>query len=756
MPTLLLTAAAALCAATNADDAPLADYFGFQGVEAIKIGDRAGPMYVADMNGDGLQDILIVNNHFSRIDLLLQDRNGDPADIPSVSRANEIPEHWRFDREQIMVPHKVTALATHDFDNDSRMDIVYAAQPSHVVFLRQMPDGTFEQARRHRVKDIAANRAAFSIHNIIDNRAPELITIADGNIVIYPITGDVLGKATEVPAGTKVVAFEIADYDGDGLDDIAGIAPDNKSPVRLWLARTYGGQLLLGPQIRFDMPTLREFAAVTPRDGDAALMAIIERASRRIVLYELVRESIETSGDREAAIEVHAFADSESGARSHVIVDVDEDGLLDVIATNGADNTVLVFRQLRNGGMDAPRSCPTLSGVDAIAACDIDGNGKSDLFVLSEDEGVVGRSPLFAGKVPFPQPVPIESGNTPVSLQTVELDEGWRLAVVSKQKRDYVLDLVDADGNRETIDLGSLSRGPDEILAFDADQDGRMDLLLLTRERPMKMLQATDDGFAVLDDSDMGQYGLVQEATADNTSIHDLDDDGHPELLIADDNFVRGVRYEPETEGSVSPGWQVVEQINIDDGSSTLASLASINEHQLIAADTDNDRLVLIGVGKDGSWSESDSLLVNGFELGPIHTGDFTGDGGDDILVMGDAGFAVVRLSGDRLALNEVQSWRSDETRRVQHELAVGDVNADGHVDMVSLDAGEQMLEIFTFGDSGRMMHATAFKVFESRIFSGGEPREFEPSQAIITDLTGDRASDILLLTHDRLLLYPQ
>jgi len=127
-----------------------------------------------------------------------------------------------------------------------------------------------------------------------------------------------------------------------------------------------------------------------------------------------------------------------------------------------------------------------------------------------------------------------------------------------------------------------------------------------------------------------------------------------------------------------------------------------------------------------------------------------------DIISIGDAGFAIIQLYGSRISLSEIQSWRSDNDRRVQHELATGDINADGFIDMVSLDAGEQMLEIFSFTASGRMLYAMGFKIFESKIFSGGEPREWQPSQVIIKDFTEDNMNDVLLLTHDRLLLYTQ
>ena len=123
---------------------------------------------------------------------------------------------------------------------------------------------------------------------------------------------------------------------------------------------------------------------------------------------------------------------------------------------------------------------------------------------------------------------------------------------------------------------------------------------------------------------------------------------------------------------------------------------------------------------------------------------------------MGDDGFAIIRLAGEHITLREFASWRTSDEQRYQHELAVGDVNSDGFVDIVSLDAGEQMCEIFTFSEAQRMLYATGFQVFESKIFSAGEPREFQPSQVLIADVTGDGANDLILLAHDRVLIYPQ
>ena len=82
--TLLLT----FTAFTGGSDSPsLGDYFGFTTVDSIKIGNQAGPMYEADINGDGLMDLLVINNHKSRIDLLIQKQNASPDDNNMIPKS---------------------------------------------------------------------------------------------------------------------------------------------------------------------------------------------------------------------------------------------------------------------------------------------------------------------------------------------------------------------------------------------------------------------------------------------------------------------------------------------------------------------------------------------------------------------------------------------------------------------------------------------------------------------------------------------
>lgn len=739
-----------------AQDEDLAGYFGFDGLEVIKIGRLAGPITCADVNGDGLTDLIAVNNYASRIELHYQRPDAQADDpVPAPARVNEFPEHWRFRRQSISVTHAVRAVVVDDFDSDGLQDLIYAGDPAEIVFVRQSQPGLFEVSRRHRVKNLSAARDGLAVADVLGDERPELLSLVDGTITVWPMDGDALGQPRRLPAGGKIIAMVLDDYDGDGRTDIAGIIPDDPAPVRVWFGGVEGSRAVIGAEIRFDMPSLVECASIRLPGAPAALLAVIERASKRIVVYQVTSRQIEESGDRDAALRVHAFTDAGNRKRDHAVVDVDGDGLLDLVATDTEANALVVYRQRAGKGFGAGQSYPSLSELTYLVAGNVDEDRFAELFVLSEKEGVVGRCEVADDGVPFPLPLNISPGHTPTALNLIRLEDGPRVAAVAKESRDYVIDLIDMAGRIQTIGLGQRSRSPETILALDADQDGRTDLLLFTRDKPMTMLHAGEEGFQLTESDDMGQYGLVQAARAENIAVFDIDGDGKEELLIADKNFIRAVRYDPAPAPGVSPGWQVVEQINARDSASKLVSLAILGD-RIVAADKENTRLLVMARGEDGRWGEIESLAVRGFAFSDIHAGAFSGDGGENILAVGDDGFAIVRLRGRRIALRELASWRTSDERRVQHELASGDVNGDGFTDLISLDAGEQMCEIFTFSRAQRMLYVTGFQVFESRLFSGGQPREYQPSQAIIADVTGDDAADLILLAHDRILLYPQ
>jgi len=730
-----------------ADDAPLRDWFGFSSLEVLPVGDDPGPMCVDDVDGDGLTDIVVANNRRSRIEILRQRPADERLDAPEPAQSvNEFPEHTHWERQLVPVADQVKALLVHDVNGDGRNDFIAAGSPGRITMLLQQDDGTFDAQRRKDIRSLAASTNAFTLVDIVGDAAPELISIVDGDLAWWPLEDGRLGAMERRPAGVKLVGVIPADYDGDGLIDIAGIAPDDAAPVRLWFARQDGNDRSIGGQTPFEMSPIAEFEAITLPGQQAARIAVIERPARRLVLHEVQR----VPADDDPDITLMGFADSGNRNRPVVLADVNADGLQDVITADAKGNAIAVFRQQAGTGLLPAESSPTVAEVDGLAVLpEVDG-APARLVVLSTKEGFVGTSDLVdSGTIAFPSAIQGAKGWEPKAIAATSN----AIAIVRNSGRKYKMDLVHADGSEgRGVDLGSLSRAPTSIVVADVDQDGLEDMLLITNDRPLMLLLGEADGaWTVLEKDDMGQYGLIGDGDAAAMVSRDIDGDGQSELLSADRNYVRALRYDRDGD---APGWQVVSQMNANDSDADLMALV-VTEDGLIAADREANELVLFADEGDG-MSQSETIALPGIEPRRLAVGALTGDANETVLVLGDDAMATVTRAGDKVALREAGTWRSSLENHAPHEFAVGDVNGDGRVDLLLLDAGEQMLEILTFNDSGSMEHAMGFPVFESRIFSGGQGREYQPRQAWVADMNGDGRDDVILLVHDRILVYPQ
>ncbi len=776
--------AGAAAAAVAQPEESLARYFGFGDPRIIVVDDGAGPMFSADFDGDGLADLGIVNNRKSRIELYVQRRSPrSDVEIERTFKVNELPPSRTYDRVEVSVAHQVMAVAPFDVDGDGLLDLVYAGSPGEIVVLKRSEGGMYEVYGRRRVRDLAATRTGFAIADVTGDEAPELLSLVAGKIQWFPLPASgAIGEPKDVGgggSGQEVIAFFVEDYDGDGMKDVLGAIPDDSAPLRLWRQQkapgaSGGKETIIGPELRFETPSVREVEPVRFPGRAAASIGVIERASRRIVFYDFVREAVDVAGssggEREATAEVRSFADGSSAERSVVVADIDGDGLADLIATNKSANQVDFRRQRPGLGFGQAEMFSSFKAPKALAVGQWDGAGPLEVFVLSEEEKTVGVGSFDAktGRLSFPRPIPpATAGSTPMALAHVTLHDGPALAVVVRDKRDHTLELHrppasgEGAGSSSTISLEGVKRPPQSMLPADIDHDGDVDLLLFTPGEPMVVVRVDRAGkpVDVLTDKTMPQFGLVQDAGPDNTALLDVTGDGKPELLIASKNFVRACAFD------ATNGWRVLEQITVPDAATNFTGLALMPARAgakptIVAADRAGGRIMLMAP-EAGGWKVSDTLRVPGLAINAIYAGAFTGARGTDsdaasLLAISDSGFGVIRLAGERAALESFAAFRSDEEDRLEHEMAVGDVNGDGYVDVAVLDAQEQMCMILTFSASRKVHLATEFRVFESRLFSRGESREYEPSDALIVDLTGDGGQDLALLVHDRVIVFPQ
>ncbi|MGA3008477.1 MAG: VCBS repeat-containing protein, partial [Opitutaceae bacterium] len=90
-------------------------------------------------------------------------------------------------------------------------------------------------------------------------------------------------------------------------------------------------------------------------------------------------------------------------------------------------------------------------------------------------------------------------------------------------------------------------------------------------------------------------------------------------------------------------------------------------------------------------------------------------------------------------------------------DVEAGDLNGDGRLDLVCVDPDKNVIEILGQDPAGLWQSRMHFKVFEKdEHYQGRRGSPEEPRETIIADVTGNGKNDLILLVHNRVLVYPQ
>src|SRR5207248_1899070 len=117
------------------DEPRLADYFGFLPLEVYKLDPRITNLILKDLYGDKVDDIIVVNNGRSRIDMLLSGKKpgkGENAAPAPDREPNQIASDKRMRLVSVPVNKEVVSLQVGDLDGDGRPDLAFYGTPAEI------------------------------------------------------------------------------------------------------------------------------------------------------------------------------------------------------------------------------------------------------------------------------------------------------------------------------------------------------------------------------------------------------------------------------------------------------------------------------------------------------------------------------------------------------------------------------------------------------------------------------------------------
>src|SRR6185369_1828089 len=143
-------------------------------------------------------------------------------------------------------------------------------------------------------------------------------------------------------------------------------------------------------------------------------------------------------------------------------------------------------------------------------------------------------------------------------------------------------------------------------------------------------------------------------------------------------------------------------------------------------------------------------------EFGNLQPVAFGGPAVNSVALMGLNAVAWLTLSGQIWELNELDGYETPIKDGHLTDVVSGDLNNDGRKDLVFLETARNYLDLVIFTADHKLVPANRWQVFEERTFRSRRSDLPEPREAAVADVTGDKKNDLIVIVHDRIVVYPQ
>jgi hypothetical protein len=742
--------------------------FGFTGREIYPIDDGISLLHAADLTGDGLNDLIVVNNLRSKINILYN-RTGKTNDVddtkpPVKLDLNELPPDARFRIDSIPVDEHIGGMVVADLNGDGKPDIAFFGDGKDLEVIYNLGTNGWSDPKRWHIDDGQMTANALADGDLNGDGLDDLVLLGDNGSLYYLAQNadHTLAEPQKIPYSGTPKAVQIVDVDADGKSDLLLVDFDSPTPFRFRLQNSSGQ---LGPEIYFKVPPIRSFDADN-LGGDAKdYMVTISQTSGRAEVSQFTRKPSEVLSGAFHRGQFQILPLTKSDAQRGLLwADVNGDGRPDLLVAEPDSGQLSVYLQQPDGSLAPPKTFPTLAGVSQIVAADLNGDGKPSIFLLSKDEHAVGVTQFDKnGKLPFPTLLPLDGKPLVMTVGALKPGAKPTLAIIVDKDGQRSLVTITADGKMKTQKLSdSFKSNPSSFTIADVNQDGLADLVVLIPYEKVKVLLQKPGGS--FDEVDVDPPGGALEQPW--LASADVDGDGKPELLLPQKNFVRAVVLERATgvqNSTNKPGWvfRVKDQINGAERDSRIVGATSARNGtngvpSIFLFDAEHKQLTLCERDATGVWQVVRSMDLPATDFSSVQTVALGGDDVQSIAFLGQNTVAWQALAGDAWDFTALDGYETPIKNGYLNDVIAGDLTGSGRKDLVFMETAKNYLDLVRFTANHKLVPADRWQVFEQHTFRGADNAVPEPREALVKDVTGDGKNDLIVLVHDRILVYPQ
>jgi predicted phosphodiesterase len=666
----------------------------FQEQTSYQVGFAHFGLVAADLNGDGRTDLAVPNTNDDDVSVLLNLHDALVNPSPFVTP-----------------PHATPLVA--DLNGDGTADVLVIDAAGKILYRQGIPGspGGFQPPEAinpgRPARDIALVRTAIGpVVAAVSDRADASGAFA---VSLYRYARGGFGWLDSFPTGSLPAQIVAGDLTGDGLDDLV-VRNVGDGTLSVFFPNESGPISPAAPGALFLPPlTLR----VGVGASDAALIDTTGRGVSDIVVTNKLtglvsilrydgRGIFDAAGPyRAGAGLLRAYGtgnitslEGTTGVVAGRLAASGPDGSvradsISLMTINPGSNSIGLIPGLGNGRFANPATLLTTKPAQVIRAADLNGDGLSDLVVVTTDSVDVYMGRRAGGFLP---PVSYDAGPSPSGLNLMDVNGDGRLdLLIGNPFGDVLVLLGEGDGTFQPY------RKTDRSVALAvADLNGSRAFIFADAGLDRVSVQYASGGNSVVGDRDQGLLapGAVQLADLDGNGIKDLivANSGSNNVLVypgLDPRQGRG-QFGPSLNGH---GFFT----GTNPAGITVADVTGDGRPDLIVANKgSNDVSVLINrPTPDGgfTFTQGPRLKVGS---GPVATvvQDINGDGIPDLLVSNSGSNNVMLLPGRGGGFFSDQAPTVFPVGTNPGPIFVGDFN--GQPGLVAVNRGSNDLTLIT------------------------------------------------------------
>jgi hypothetical protein len=750
-------------------------------------------LQASDINADGLLDLVVANNDRATVDILFQLKAGaDPFDSAPLSgstptaggitargnRWEPVVEDARFRRERVTTGVTMYDLAAGDLNGDGRPDLVYAGDPQALTVQLQQTDGSWSETR---LTEAPAPSLAVGNLRLADFNADGRTDLAMLGLkelaIFYQSESGELAAPVRLPlADENCYGLEIVDLDGDGRPDLVYLSNTRRDALRVRLQNARGQ---FGPEQPYAIKDARcTLQILAPADAAKKQPARLLFAQQRTGQLEFFNLEIGTlaagknekgkkdKADAAPVLRPRVFTPRAAGKTSaaYATGDFNGDGFEDIAVSDADGAQVFVYFRQSDGGFTVAERFPAFADIRSLAAGDWDGDGRAELVVGSAKEQAVGLARFNAeGRLDYPQPLPGSGRSLAVAAGDLAGTKTLTIVVLREEKGKRWLDFITRNPAGEpvvtrTVDLAGLKTDPRGLRLIDANQDGLLDVAVFTPLDSLRLyLQEKEGAFTDAAATAGFRKGLVDNLEASALSTGDVNVDGKSELLVSAGGFARALRV--DAAGVLT----VVDQFNARDSTAEITAawvLPAVKgkRPEVLIYDRKGEQFQRLEANARGVYEVVDTVPVGRIDVVGAELKIGEKAGAAELFVWGKDRFWWLPLGAGDFTARTVETYTTDLPEVAYSDVLAGDLTGDGKVELVALDPQHNVVEVLARDEAAKAwVSRLHFRVFETDAHhQGRKGQALEPREVVVADVTGDGKKDLLLLVHDRVLIYPQ